>query len=129
MAILRDQLRIVKKENELELINVKSAQAEELKRLKMLLDRDVDKRAYFDLENNFKLLEDKNRALMTELIQLRRTNDVKEQQVERMEKRIAQSEKNLAMMKIQSQRQMMAGAGNGFPMHGMTPVQTASGQI
>lgn len=66
----------------------------------MLLDRDVDKRAYFDLENNFKLLEDKNRALMTELIQLRRTNDVKEQQVERMEKRIAQSEKNLAMMKI-----------------------------
>lgn len=100
MAILRDQLRIVKKENELELINVKSAQAEELKRLKMLLDRDVDKRAYFDLENNFKLLEDKNRALMTELIQLRRTNDVKEQQVERMEKRIAQSEKNLAMMKI-----------------------------
>ena len=68
---------------------MKSAQAEELKRLKMLLDRDVDKRAYFDLENNFKLLEDKNRALMTELIQLRRTNDVKEQQVERMEKRIA----------------------------------------
>ena len=44
----------------------------------MLLDRDVDKRAYFDLENNFKTLEDKNRALMSELIQLRRANDMKE---------------------------------------------------
>ena len=100
MAMLREQLRITKKENELELINVKSAQADELKRLKTLLDRDADKRAYFDLENNYKLLEDKNRATMTELIQLRRTSDLKEQQVERMEKRIAASEKNLAMMKI-----------------------------
>ena len=33
-----------------------------------MLDVDVDKRAHFDLENNFKLMEDKNRALMTELI-------------------------------------------------------------
>jgi len=34
----------------------------------MLLESDVDKRAYFDLENNFRLLEDKNRAFMTELL-------------------------------------------------------------
>ena len=33
VTILRDQLRIAKKEHELELLNVKSAQAEELKRL------------------------------------------------------------------------------------------------
>ena len=39
---------------------------------------------------------------MTELIQLRRANDLKEQQMERMEKRMAASEKNLAMMKIQN---------------------------
>ena len=44
-----------------------------------MLDCDVDKRAHFDLENNYRLLEDKNRALMTELIQLRRTNDLKDQ--------------------------------------------------
>jgi len=43
-----------------------------------LLASDVDKRAYFDLENNMKLIEDKNRALMTELVQLRRANDLKE---------------------------------------------------
>jgi len=34
----------------------------------MLLASDVDKRSYFDLENSYKMLEDKNRALMTELI-------------------------------------------------------------
>ena len=68
----------------------------------MLLDRDVDKRAHFDLENNFRILEDKNRTLMTELIQLRRANDLKEWQMERMEKRIAASEKNLALAKIQN---------------------------
>jgi len=62
----------------MELLNVKSSQADELKRLQMLLGSEVDKRAYFDLENNFKLLEDKNRALMSELIQLRRANDQKE---------------------------------------------------
>ena len=87
----------------------------------MLLDRDVDKRAYYDLENNQRLLEDKNRALMTELVQLRRANDLKDQQVERMEKRIAASEKNLAMVKIQNQRQMLGG-NNPFPIGGMTPV-------
>ena len=56
-----------------------------------MLDCDVDKRAHFDLENNYRLLEDKNRALMTELIQLRRANDMKEQQMERIEKRMAVS--------------------------------------
>jgi hypothetical protein len=95
-------MRAFRKEHEMELINVKSAQADELRRLQMLLENDVDKRAYFDLENNFRLLEDKNRAFMTELIQLRRTNDLKEQQMERMEKRVAASEKNLAMAKIQN---------------------------
>ena len=65
---------------------------------------------------------------MTELVQLRRANDVKDQQMERQEKRIAASEKNLAMMKIQNQRNL-TGAGNPFPMGGMTPYQTASGQI
>ena len=44
----------------------------------MLLGSEVDKRAYFDHENSAKLLEDKNRALMSELIQLRRANDQKE---------------------------------------------------
>ena len=88
----------------------------------------MDKRAHFDLENNYRVLEDKNRALMTELIQLRRANDLKEQQMERMEKRMAASEKNLAMMKIQSQKNLLGG-GNPFPVGGMTPIQTASGQI
>lgn len=60
------------------MLNVKTQQASELKRLQMLLDRDVDKRSHFDLENNYRLLEDKNRALMTELIQLRRSTDLKE---------------------------------------------------
>lgn len=92
----------MKKENEIEMLNTKSAQAEELRRLQTLLECDVDKRAHFDLENNYRVLEDKNRALMTELIQLRRANDLKEQQMERLEKRLAASEKNLAMIKIQS---------------------------
>ena len=38
-----------------------------------------------------------------------------------MEKRMAASEKNLAMMKIQSQRNLLGG-GNPFPVGGMTPV-------
>ena len=54
--MLRDQLRTAKKQHEIELLNIKSAQAEELKRLQSLLASDVDKRAYFDLENNMKLL-------------------------------------------------------------------------
>ena len=108
------------------MLNIKQEQASELKRLQMLLDRDVDKRAFFDLENNYKLLEDKNRTLMTELVQLRRANDLKEQQMERLEKRTAAQEKNLAMLKIQSQRQMMA-ASNPFAVGGMTPVMTANG--
>lgn len=99
---MREQLRIQKKETEIEMLNLKAEQATELKRLQMLLDRDVDKRAHFDLENNYRLLEDKNRALMTELIQLRRANDLKDQQMERLEKRTAAQEKNLAMLKIQS---------------------------
>jgi len=52
----------------MELLNIKSSQADELKRLQNLLVSEVDKRAYFDLENNYKLQEDKNRALMTELL-------------------------------------------------------------
>ena len=125
MTILREQLRVVKKEHEMELLNVKSSQADELKRLQTLLVSEVDKRAFFDLENNFKLLEDKNRALMSELLQLRRANDQKEQQMERMEKRVAASEKNLALMKIQNQRNMMGGGGpaNAFQAAGgFTPV-------
>ena len=109
----------------MELLNVKSSQADELKRLQTLLVSEVDKRAFFDLENNFKLLEDKNRALMSELLQLRRANDQKEQQMERMEKRVAASEKNLALMKIQNQRNMMGGGGpvNTFQAAGgFTPV-------
>ena len=45
-----------------------------------------------------------------------------------MEKRIAASEKNLALAKIQTSRHMIGG-GNPFPMGGMTPVLTPSGQI
>lgn len=48
--------------------------------------------------------------------------------MERQEKRFAASEKNLAMMKIQNQRNI-TGASNPFPMGGMTPFSTASGQI
>ena len=44
--------------------------------------------------------------------------------MERMEKRVATSEKNLAMMKIQNQRNMMGGGGPGAfqAAAGFTPV-------
>ena len=59
----------------------------------------MDKRAHFDLENNYREMQDKNRVLMTELYKLRRETDMKEKEKELMEKRLAASEKNLATMK------------------------------
>lgn len=41
---------------------------EELRKMKVLLDQDVDKRHHYDLENNYRVLEDKNRMLMAEVM-------------------------------------------------------------
>ena len=62
-----------------------------MKRLRQLLDQDIDKRSLFDLENNFKLLEDQNRLMTSEIMLLRRNNDAKDQAVERTEKRLAET--------------------------------------
>lgn len=75
---LKKQLRQLKKEHEIELVNVKTALKEELRRMQTLVERDFDKRNQFDLENNFKLLEEKNRMLITEVVSLRRANNMKD---------------------------------------------------
>ena len=41
----------------MELMSLKSAQRDELKKMQGLIDYDVDKRLYFDLEHNYKVLE------------------------------------------------------------------------
>ena len=63
----------------MELMSLKSAQRDELKKMQGLIDYDVDKRLYFDLEHNYKVLEGQNRVLMTEIMQLRRSNDMKDE--------------------------------------------------
>lgn len=55
----------------------------------------------FDLENNFKLLEDKNKMLTAQMIALRREINLKDQQQEQSEKRLAASEKQFAIAKQQ----------------------------
>ena len=75
----------------MELVNLKQAQRDELKKMQALIDYDVDKRLYFDLENNYKVLEDQNRVLLSEIMQLRKTNDLKDEQVNRVEKKLAEA--------------------------------------
>lgn len=82
----------------------------------------------FDLENNFKLLEDKNKLLMAQLIGLRREISVKEHQQEQTEKRLAAAEKQSAIAKQQLQQAMVA-AKTATSFGGMMPFTTSSGQL
>ena len=61
---------------------------------------DVDKRDLFDLQHNYGLLENKNRTLMTEVMQLRRMNDQKDSQVEILNRKLAGADKAVAMVKL-----------------------------
>ena len=64
------------------------------------MELDIDKRAHFDLQHNYSLLNDKNRTLMTEVMHLRRGNDQKDAQVETLERRLAAAEKQITMIRI-----------------------------
>ena len=98
---LKKQIMIIKKEHEMEMISLKQAHKDELKRMQQLVDYDVDKRQYFDLERDFKLVEDQNRVLTTEIRQLRKVVDQKDQTVERTEKRLAESQKQFTLAKME----------------------------
>ena len=82
------------------MISIKTQQKEELKKLQAIVELDVDKRAHFDLQHNYSLLNDKNRTLMTEVMHLRRANDQKDAQVENLERRLATAEKQITMIRI-----------------------------
>ena len=60
----------------------------------------MDKRDLFDLQHNYALLENKNRTLMTEVMQLRRMNDQKDSQVEILNRKLAGADKAVAMVKL-----------------------------
>jgi hypothetical protein len=63
------------------------------------MEGDVDKRALFDVENKCRIITDKNKTLMTEVINMRKEMDVKEADVEKAQKRALDIEKRLVMMK------------------------------
>ena len=48
-----------------------------------LLETNVDKRTVFDIENKFKLLQDKNKIIFTEVINLRKELESKDVEMEK----------------------------------------------
>jgi hypothetical protein len=65
------------------------------------MEGDVDKRALFDIENKCRIITDKNKTLMTEVINMRKETDLKEVDLEKAQKRALDIEKRLVMMKRQ----------------------------
>lgn len=55
----------------------------EREQIDKLMEGDADKRAVFDIENKCRIITDKNKTLMTEVINMRREMDVREGDVEK----------------------------------------------
>ena len=62
-----------------------------------IVDLDTDKRQYHELLSSFKISEDKNRHLMSEIIQARRQFTDKEQALAQAEQKLVNSERQLAV--------------------------------
>lgn len=65
------------------------------------MEGDADKRAVFEVENKCRIITDKNKTLMTEVINTRKEMDVKEVELEKAQKRALDLEKKLVLMKRQ----------------------------
>lgn len=83
----------MEKQHELDRIAIKSAQKEEINQLRQLVEQDEDKRVQMEMQTQLKLMEEKNRMLMTQVVQMRRENTGKERQAETAEKKLAAAEK------------------------------------
>ena len=62
-----------------------------------LLETNVDKRTVFDIENKFKLLQDKNKIIFTEVINLRKELESKDVEMEKAQAKALQLEKKLVL--------------------------------
>lgn len=56
---------------------------EEREYMEKLIEQNVDKRVIYDLENNNKLLQDKNKTLTTEVVRLRKDMDTRDNELEK----------------------------------------------
>ena len=73
-------------------------------------------------------MEDRNKLLMSQLIAVRRECDAKDSQYDQIEKRLANSEKLLAVAK-QQLHQALVAAKTQPQFGGMMPFTTPSGQL
>lgn len=55
----------------------------EQEQINKLVEGDVDKRTVFDIENKCRIIQDKNKTLMTEVINMRKEMDSKEIELEK----------------------------------------------
>lgn len=86
---------------------------EEREQIDKIIENNVDKRAIYDLEKKFSLLQEKNRALYAEVINSRKQLESKDAEMEKAQLKASQLEKKLvlAQRQIQQQQVMIKSAG------------------
>jgi hypothetical protein len=63
------------------------------------------------MQQNIKLLEDKNRMLLSQVVTIRRENTQKEKNQDSLEKKLAAADKSLVMYKINQEKAVLEQAG------------------
>jgi hypothetical protein len=93
-----------------------------------LLESDGEKRSAYEVEGRCKILQDKNKTLLSEVIALRKELDQKDYEVEKALTKASQLEKKMVLMQRQVQQQQVI---NQMPLLSqmVMPFQTSTGQV
>ena len=67
--------------------------------MERIIESNIDKKTVLEFEGKSKILQEKNRALFTEVIQLRKEMEGKDNELEKVQAKSSQLEKQLVFVK------------------------------
>ena len=97
---LKAQLAQLKSSKLAEVAALKQQQAVELSTLHRIVDQNVDKKTHFEILAALQTSEAKQRSLVSEIVSLRKQLNDKDSQNEKLETKLQQTEKQIALQKI-----------------------------
>ena len=102
---LKAQLAQARQSKLTEVAALKQQHSVELQTLHRIVDQNVDKKTHFEILAALQASEAKQRSLVSEIVSLRKQLNDKESQNEKLETKLQQTEKQIALQKITQQRQ------------------------
>ena len=102
---LRAQLAQARQSRLTEVAALKQQHSVELQTLHRIVDQNVDKKTHFEILAALQASEAKQRSLVSEIVSLRKQLNDKDSQNEKLETKLQQTEKQIALQKITQQRQ------------------------